>query len=179
MSADQPDAPNAYDVVIASLEGERQRLTDMIHALRRIKNLGIPFEATKALMSNEPNNPAYMAQNIPHDAFFGMTIPDAARKYLTWGGSRKTKSNAELCDGLRAGGFQTSAVNFSESVRSTLSRNNDFVKIQGQWGMREWYGDRGTRKPRRITSVNIQAENENVEHDSGDVSVEEAKDIKG
>jgi hypothetical protein len=152
MSDDQPEAPNAYDVVIASLEGERQRLTDMIHALRRIKNLGIPFEATKAIISHEPNNPAYVAAQIPHDAFFGMTIPDAARKYLTWGASRKTKSNAELCDGLLAGGFQTSAANFAESVRSTLSRNNDFVKIQGQWGMREWYGDRaGKRKPRRVT----------------------------
>ena len=154
MSDEQPDAPNAYDVVIASLEGERQRLTDMIHALRRIKNLGVPFEATRAIISHEPNNPAYIAATeIPHDAFFGMTIPDAARKYLTWGGSRKTKSNADLCDGLLAGGFQTSAANFAESVRSTLSRNNDFVKIQGQWGLREWYGNRGATKKVRRTAT--------------------------
>jgi hypothetical protein len=161
MSDDQSDAPNAYDVVIASLEGERQRLTDMIHALRRIKSLGVPFEATKAIISHEPNNPAYIAASIPHDAFFGMTIPDAARKYLTWGGSRKTKSNADLCDGLLAGGFQTSAANFAESVRSTLSRNNDFVKIQGQWGMREWYGDRAARRPRKpVTADEQQPETE-------------------
>jgi len=149
--SDDPVAPNAYDVVIASLEGERQRLTDMIHALRRIKSLGVPFEATKAIINHEPNNPTYVAAQIPHDAFFGMTIPDAARKFLTWGGSRSTKSNSDLCDGLLAGGFQTNAANFAESVRSTLSRNTDFVKIQGQWGMREWYGDRaGKRKPRRV-----------------------------
>jgi hypothetical protein len=162
MSEDQPDAPNAYDVVIASLEGERQRLTDMIHALRRIKSLGIPFEATKAIISHEPNNPAYIAAaKIPHDAFFGMTIPDAARKYLSWGGSRQTKSNADLCDALLAGGFQTSATNFAESVRATLSRNNDFVKIQGQWGMRDWYGDRATkRKPRRAATGEQAAEPE-------------------
>jgi hypothetical protein len=153
MSDEKQDEPNAYDVVIASLEGERQRLTDMIHALRRIKNLGVPFEATRSILTMEPTEPARAVARIPHDAFFGMTIPDAARKYLSWGGNRQTKSNAELCDALIAGGFHTSAANFAESVRSTLSRNNDFVKIRGQWGMRDWYGDRAARRPRRANAA--------------------------
>jgi hypothetical protein len=151
MSDEQSDAPNAYDVVIASLEGERQRLTDMIHALRRIRSLGIPFEATSNFLTGQPA--AVMPKTpIPHDAFFGMTIPDAARKYLSWGGNRQTKSNGDLCDALREGGFQTTAANFGESVRATLSRHPDFVKIKGQWGLREWYGDRAARRPRRASA---------------------------
>jgi hypothetical protein len=146
------EQPNAYDVVIADLEAERERLSITIDALRRIKNLGVPFSATASLVTGRSNVATGAA--IPHDAFFGMTIPDAARKYLSWGGNKQTKSNPELCEGLLEGGFQTTAANFGESVRATLSRNTDFVKIKGQWGLKEWYGDRaGKRKPRRANVV--------------------------
>lgn len=149
------EQPNAYDVVIGDLEKQREKLAMVITALRQIKSTGVPFEATQALMtglaSDSVASPHVVAPLIPHDAFFGMTIPDAARKYLSWGGSRQTKSNPELCDALVDGGFQTSAANFRESVRATLTRHHDFVKIKGQWGLREWYGDRATkRKVRRV-----------------------------
>lgn len=144
------EQPNPYDVVIASLEAEREKLTVAINALKRIKGYGIPFQATGELLSSMVHTNA--GAKIPHDAFFGMTIPDAARKYLSWGGSRQTKSNAELCDALKEGGFQTNALNFGESVRATLSRHPDFVKIKGQWGLKEWYGDRATKRRQRRTS---------------------------
>lgn len=148
------EQPNAYDVVIADLEKQREKLAVVIAALKQIKTYGIPFEATQALMSGTAGGSVvsqHVAPLIPHDAFFGMTIPDAARKYLSWGGSKQTKSNPELCDALVEGGFQTSAANFRESVRATLTRHPDFVKIKGQWGLKEWYGDRaGKRKVRRV-----------------------------
>jgi hypothetical protein len=150
------EQPNAYDVVIADLEKEREKLAVVITALKQIKSYGIPFDATQALMSGmtrEPANSPRVVPLIPHDAFFGMTIPDAARKYLSWDGSRQTKSNPELCDALVEGGFQTSAANFRESVRATLTRHPDFVKIKGQWGLKEWYGDRVARRPRRANAV--------------------------
>jgi hypothetical protein len=148
------EQPNAYDVVIADLETERERLTVTIDALKRIKNLGVPFAASAAFVTRQPN--ASVTTSIPHDAFYGMTIPDAARKYLSWGGNRNTKSNPELCEALLEGGFQTKAENFGESVRATLTRHPDFAKINGQWGLKEWYptarSASGVRKVKRGTS---------------------------
>jgi len=143
--------PSAYDVVIADLERERDKLTITIDALKRIRSLGVPFEATSNFLTGQP--PMVMPKTpIPHDAFFGMTIPDAARKFLTWDGNRRPKANGELCDALLAGGFKTNATNFQESVRATLSRNNDFVKVSGQWALAEWYENRGgTTRRRRAT----------------------------
>ena len=146
------EQPNAYDIVIADLEKQREKLAVVITALKQIKGYGIPFEATQALMSGMTRNSVastHVAPLIPHDAFFGMTILDAARKYLSWGGSRQTRSNTELCDALKEGGFQTRAANFEESVRATLGRHPDFVKIKGQWGLKEWYGDRAARRQKR------------------------------
>jgi len=59
---------------------------------------------------------------------------------------------------LLEGGFQTSSANFREVVRSTLSRNPDFVKVGGQWGLRDWYGTHGTRRARRTTAPEDQAQ---------------------
>lgn len=160
------EQPSAYDVVIADLEAERERLTVTIDALKRIKGLGIPFAATASLVTRQPN--VAMKTSIPHDAFYGMTIPDAARKYLSWGGNRQTKSNPDLCEALLEGGFQTNAANFGESVRATLTRHPDFAKINGQWGLKEWYpvgrGGGGGRKAKRVTS---QEEPQEISQESG------------
>ena|ERR1700676_104745 len=149
------EQPNAYDVVIADLEAERERLTVTIDALKRIKNLGVPFAASASFVARRSNVPVETT-SIPHDAFYGMTIPDAARKYLSWGGNRRTKSNPELCEALLGGGFQTNAANFGESVRATLTRHPEFAKINGQWGLKEWYPagrSSGGRKAKRTTPL--------------------------
>jgi len=142
--------------VIADLEKQREKLAIVIQSLKQIKSYGIPFEATQGLMSGLAHDAIaspHVVAMIPHDAFYGMTIPDAGRKYLSWGGSKQTKTNAELCEALLAGGFQTKAANFAESVRATLSRDRDFVKPNGQWGLREWYEDRGAkRRPQPASS---------------------------
>ena len=134
----------AYDAVIADLESKRDRLTAMIDTLKQMMNLGLPIASATASVVLEPTT-------IPHDAFFGMKVPDAAKKYLAWGGNRNTKPHPELCDALLEGGFQTKSDNFREVVRSTLGRQSDFVKIKGQWGLREWYPGHGggARKSRR------------------------------
>jgi len=138
-----------YDAVISDLEGKRDRLSGMIEALKQLKDLGVPMAAIDAVVGGTPNVSIKTA--IPADAFYGMKISDAARKYLSWGGRKITKPHPELCDALLEGGFQTKTDNFREVVRSTLGRHPDFVKIKGQWGLKEWYGDRATkRRVRRV-----------------------------
>src|SRR5690348_7975382 len=139
----------AYDAVIADVEAKRDRLTGIIDALKELKALGIPMVAVNGIVGN-PN--ITIGATIPHDAFFGMTIPDAARKYLSI--VKQTKPHPELCDALLEGGFQSRSENFREVVRSTLGRNPDFVKIKGQWGLKEWYGNRmvGTKRQKKATA---------------------------
>lgn len=135
--------PTHYDAVIADLEARRDQMNAMIEMLKQMKS-----SASVAPVAGASATPiTVMGPDIPHDAFFGMTLPDAAKKYLAI--VKRTTPHPALCDALLEGGFKTSAANFREVVRSTLSRNPDFVKISGQWGLAEWYGNRGNRKARR------------------------------
>jgi len=136
-----PKDQNVYDVVIADLEAERDQLNNMISILKRRK-AGTPISGVALLTSGHQ-----AATVIPDDAFFGMTLPDAAHKYLSL--MKKPKPHPELCDALLNGGFKSGATNFREVVRSTLSRHPDFLKVRrGEWGLKEWY-NRGPRRTRR------------------------------
>jgi hypothetical protein len=148
-----------YDIVIADLESKRDQIgatIEMLKALRSTASISLPL----APSSQRPSNGA----DIALDAFFGMTLPDAAKKYLSI--ARVTKSNPELCDALLKGGFKTQSANFPEVVRSQLGRHPDFVKINGQWGLAEWYGNRGGgRKAKRnaLPSEDLQDDGTNGE----------------
>jgi hypothetical protein len=145
-----------YDAVIADLEQKRDQLTVMIETLKNMKLMGggVPMPPAVRAAAITP------LADLPHDAFFGMTIPEAAKKYLTL--ARGTKPQPELCEALLSGGFTTTASNFPEVVRATLGRHPDFVKIKGQWGLRDWYGNRGTRRPRRLPGNGEQSQPEST-----------------
>jgi hypothetical protein len=128
--------PTPYDVVIADLESKRDQLSatiEMLKALRGTASIPLPLASGTQRLATEAD--------IPRDAFFGMTLPEAAKKYLSIG--KVTKTNPVLCEALLHGGFKTQSNNFPEVVRSTLGRHPDFVKVSGEWGLAEWYGNRG------------------------------------
>jgi len=135
-----------YDAVIADLEEKRDQLSatiEMLKALKGTASMVLPTAANAQRQQAE--------REIKRDSFFGMTLPEAVRKYLTM--VKATKPNPELCAALLSGGFKTSSGNFAEVVRSTLQRNKDFVKVNGEWGLAEWYPGRGGgRKTRRTAS---------------------------
>jgi len=144
--------PAPYDVVIADLENKREQISatiEMLKALRGTANIPLPLATAQQRPISE--------SEIPRDAFFGMTLPDAARQYL--GIVKSTKPNPELCQALKNGGFNTRSSNFSEVVRSQLGRHPDFVKVNGEWGLAEWYGNKGAKRGRKAASVDELAEN--------------------
>lgn len=143
------DDINAYDAVIADMEAKRDQLSVTIEMLKMLRTGGVP---PVAVGISSPAAPFRTIDPFATDAFFGMTIPEAARKYLTF--SKKTKPHPELCDALIAGGFKTTSPNFREVVRSTLGRNPDFVKVSGEWGLSEWYGGRNKTRSKRAASAN-------------------------
>lgn len=141
---------SGYDVVIADLEAERDQLNSMIAVLKR-RRAGGPVTSVATSASPQPIGGGALSS----DAFFGMTLPDAGHKYLSM--VKSPTPHAEFCDALLEGGFKTTASNFREVVRSTLSRHPDFVKVRrGQWGLKEWYN----RSPRRSKRANAEEQSQ-------------------
>lgn len=129
-----------YDAVIADLESRRDKLTAMIDSLRELQ----------AGLAGQPIPPSPPGGNgggvrqsatgevsFASDAFFGKSIPEAAKCYLA--AMKRTRPNSDVCAALQAGGLTSSAKNFGETVRAILTRNPDFVKVNGEWGLVEWY----------------------------------------
>lgn len=128
-----------YEPVIAEMRAQIEECQRVIVTLEMMR-------AKAASMANSPG--AVVSSPLPNsgpvtfsnDAFFGMTIADAARKYLT--GIKKTATARAITDALIAGGFKSAAKNFVESVRSILSRSQTFVLVNGEFGLAEWYPSR-------------------------------------
>jgi hypothetical protein len=163
-----------YDAVIADLEAKRDQLNAMIETLKTMKGVTtLPIIGAVASATAARGGDA----QIPGDAFFNMTMADAARAYLTI--VKHTKPHVDLCDALLAGGFKTTSPNFREVVRSTLSRHGDFVKVNGQWGLKEWYGNRSGRRPRRIATQDEPPEGQREMNDELVESAPAAADGEG
>jgi len=125
--------PTFFDETIAALEAWRDRIDASLDTLRYMRAQGPGLPSVPPPASGRPIN----GQEIQHDAFFQMTIPDAARKYL--GMVKKTKANPELSTALINGGLKSASKNFAEMVRTVLSRDDRFVRVNSEWGLSEWY----------------------------------------
>lgn len=111
----------------------------------------ITLETLKQLRAQPEGNPATFASGsfgrpseteVRHDTFFGMTIGDAARKYLTM--TKITKSTADIATALEQGGLKHSSQNFTTTVRSVLGQRDEFTRVGNRdWGLAEWYPGAG------------------------------------
>jgi len=106
------------DARIAKLQGTREGIVDLM-----------------ALTGTIPTGPA---GKIPHDAFLGMSIPDATKKYLTI--ARQKKDTQAIIDALELGGLTRSVY---ATVYAVLRRREkqvgDIINIKGDWALAEWH----------------------------------------
>ncbi len=138
--------PSHIDAAIADLEGWRERISTAIETLRHLQSQGGALPSVPATVGA---GRASLNGEIPHDAFFQMTVPDAAEKCLNL--AKKTRPTSELADSLLKGGLKSAAKNFPSMVNTILSRENRFVKVNGEWGLSSWYP--GMRRgPRAVTT---------------------------
>jgi hypothetical protein len=126
--------PNHIDAAIADLEGWLGRISTAIETLRALRVQGgtLPGGPPPADISRTDTN-----GDISHDAFFQMTVPDAAEKYLAI--VKKTKPTAEIAGALLKGGLKSTAKRFPAMVNTVLSREDRFAKVHGEWGLSVWY----------------------------------------
>jgi hypothetical protein len=134
-------SPSPYDAAIADVEA---RIDDLQRTLDTLRQLRAQSEGT-------PFVPAVRTgatgQDIPHDAFFGMTVAEATKKYLAL--TKQTKSTSEIATALEAGGLKHSSKSFGTTIRAILGPREEFTRVNGDWALAEWYPGKGRgRKPK-------------------------------
>ena len=131
----------AFDVeaAIAALEVQKASIDETIAALRRYQALGL--QGGTAPAESRAVDPA----NIPGDAFFGLSIGEAAKKYL--GIVKRKQSIREIAEALDRGGLPHASGDFVGTVSTMLRRHAtkdaELVRVgRGDWGLAGWYGNR-------------------------------------
>lgn len=133
---------DAIGAAIAAVEAQIAKLQAAIETLRGIG----PLMGQAVSVGASRNG----AEAFGHDAFFGMTAGDAAKKYLS--AVKKTATSKTIADALLAGGWKSASKNVPENVRTILNRHAGFVVINGEFGLTEWYpGRKSGPKPRPST----------------------------
>lgn len=123
------------DATIADLEARRDHLNGMIESLKQIRDQGAgPTPIALGVASSAGS----LGREVKHDSFFGMTLLDGIKKYLAM--TKQTESAPEIADALVRGGMKSAAKDFVGNVRTTLSKNDEFVSVKnGEWGLSAWY----------------------------------------
>jgi hypothetical protein len=126
------EQPINYEVVLADLETRKAQLESAIAAIRGI------IGQVGNTPSGGPGGGAYAGATPAHDAFIGMSIPDAAKKHLT--AVRKKLSTQELMTAMEAGGLPPSKYNTVYAIlRRRENQVGDIINMKGDWGLAEWY----------------------------------------
>lgn len=142
--------PIDYSAVLADLEARREKLDQVIAALRLLSG-----EQSVAIGVNKITD-----TQIQPDTFVGMSIIEAASRYLHMTG-RPAKETGVIADALNRGGL----VCTQNSVSALLRRANnagegDVIRVgRGLWGLQEWYPAR----PRRTRQNNEERSGEESE----------------
>jgi len=136
------DQPTHIDAAIADLENWMGRIATAIETLRYFRSLdgSLPDGAAGVVL------PA--SSEISHDTFFQMTIPDAAEKALKL--AKRTRSTSDIADALLKGGLKSASKNFPGMVKTILTRDPRFVRVNKEWGLTSWYP--GMRRGQRATT---------------------------
>lgn len=137
-----------YEAVIADLESKIENMRMTIANLKGLRSGGSPVPVSAGISHRGANS---MLPTFSHDDFFGMTATEAAKKYLS--AIKKTANITDLTDALLKGGWKTSSKKAVENVRVMLGRDAAFVKVNGEFGLSEWYpGRRVTTRSKKTTN---------------------------
>jgi hypothetical protein len=128
------DQPINYEAVLADLEARKAQLEATIAGIRLLvgqPGIGPGGGPTGGGGSYSGGAPA-------HDAFIGMSIPEAAKKHLT--AVRKKLSTQELMTAMQAGGLPESKYSTVYAIlRRRENQVGDIINMKGDWALQEWY----------------------------------------
>jgi len=153
-----------YEEVLVDLERRRAELDAAISAIRLI--LGASAGAGSGITPRMPQVSGATGK-LPSDAFFGMTVIDGAKKYLSM--VKRPKKAAEITNALKQGGMLNTSANFVATVYTTLRRD---AKRTGQviqlpdktWALAQWYPSGA--KP-RVAATGVSSRNGDRDDEQG------------
>ena len=127
------DQPINYEAVLADLEARKAQLEVTIAGIR------LHLRSVRYRPERRAKRRRWLCRACSaHDAFIGMSIPEAAKKHLT--AVRKKLSTQEIMTALEAGGLPPSKYS---TVYAILSRREnkvgDIINMKGDWALQEWY----------------------------------------
>ena len=127
--------PSPYEAVIADLKQQRDKIDQTITALEILSG-----GTGGAIQTTQPTNAGGV--DATEGAFLGMSIAEASKALLLL--HKKVLGNAEIVNGLEAGGLVLKPGNKINTVGSILNRRfnkiGDIVSVsRGKWGLKEWY----------------------------------------
>jgi hypothetical protein len=142
--------------MISQLKEQQTALAEAIGALEKLESLG--FGSMKAPADFSSNG---ISREIQQDTFFGMSIAEAAKKYLNMSG-KKPQSTDGITDALGRGGLNVTRDSVGTILVRVANQDGDIVRVgRGIWGLLEWYPGR----PRRAKK---KTENGGAEESKGD-----------
>lgn len=132
-----PENVNNYEAVIADLKAKRDAIDRAILTLQQLAGFSESVASSDAIQ--------YLAASgatgaVSDDSFFGLSIPQAIRKFL--GIAKKKQTAAEIVKALERGGLQHASKNLYSTVSTVIRRmeaRGDVVKVGSEWGLLEWY----------------------------------------
>jgi len=142
----------ALATVLAELEADRAAIDAAITVIKRKMSGPVDVASLAELGSLRAGNRALavISADIASDEFFGLSIKEAARKYLTM--MKRKQSTKNIAAVLERGGLQHASKNFTTTVYSVLVRQSEFVRVGGDWSLAEWYPGR-SKKPSKLSGV--------------------------
>ncbi len=131
----------SYEDVLSDLKEERKELMEKIQMLNNaisfIENRRKEVIESQSLIFEETTTALFKK-----NAFSGLTVSDAAIKYLTAVG--KPISTGRLIDGILEYGYQSNAKNKRHSIRNTLiylaeDERSDIIRTpDNTWYLKSW-----------------------------------------
>lgn len=124
----------SYEAVLADLEAKREHLDTVIAGIKALMAQGVIASGIPGQAKAEPLG------EIESHAFFSMSIPEAAKRFLER--ARKPQSTPAIAEALRKGGMTTTSKDFANTVGAALRRqaeDGEIVKVNNDWGLREWF----------------------------------------
>lgn len=130
-----------YERVLADLRAKRDKIDAAIAGIEAMMGIASQGAPEQNLQSSANNG----SQEVESDSFFGMSIPDASRKFLAM--RRKPQTTQEIANALDRGGLTHQSGDFANTVGSVLNRiergGGDVVKLdRAKWGLAAWYPNR-------------------------------------
>ncbi len=148
-----------YQNVLADLHAKKVAIDDAIRGISALMNLGT---LSSALPSQDAVEDTRLAHSeIEPDAFFGLSIVEATKKFLSM--SKRPKTTGEVLAALEGGGYNHTSKNFRSTIFSVLARESksisgEIVKVNDRWGLAEWYPNRRRDAPAKSLRTRISDE---------------------